>query len=111
RHRREPPHPGFGLDPGGHLVKKRAARKPLDPRAQLGIAMAAPLLVLVAGWLLLVGPHRGESAKVADRIASVDQQIEVNRAAARQAANPAAIHAADVFRLSTAMPDSTDMPG
>lgn len=92
-------------------MKKPAARKPLDPRAQLGIAIAAPLLVLVAGWLLLVGPHRAESTRVADDIASVEQQITVSQAAGRQAAKPEPIRAADVFRLATAMPDSTDMPG
>jgi hypothetical protein len=90
-------------------VKKRAARKPLDPRVQIAVAVAAPLLVLLAGWLLLVSPHRAESAKVADQVASVEQQIEVNQAAAHRA--PAPIRAADVFRLATAMPDSIDMPG
>jgi hypothetical protein len=93
-------------------VKKReGTKKQLDPRAQIGIAIAAPLLVLVLGWMMVVGPQKSQAAKVADEIVSVQQQIEQAHVAARAASKPEPIRAADIFRLATAMPDSADMPG
>jgi hypothetical protein len=86
-------------------------RKPLDPRIQLGIAIGAPLLVLIVGWMLVVGPHRSKAAKVDAQILSIQDQIAQAEVANRQAAAPVEIRAADIFRLSKAMPDGTDMPG
>jgi Tfp pilus assembly protein PilO len=93
-------------------MKKRAnTKKPLDPRVQIGIAIAAPLLMLVIGWMMVVGPQKSQAAKMTDEIVTVQQQIEQAQVAARAALKPEPIRAADIFRLATAMPDSADMPG
>jgi hypothetical protein len=90
-------------------MKKK--RKPLDPRAQIGIAIAAPLLVLVLGWVMVVGPHRAQAGKVTAQTIGIQDQTAQLEVANRQAAAPEPIRAADIFRLSKAMPDAEDMPG
>jgi hypothetical protein len=93
------------------MKKRDGSKTKLDPRAQIGIAVAAPLLVLAIGWMMVVGPQKSQAAKVADEIVSVQQQIAQAQVVARQASKPEPIRAADIFRLATAMPDSADMPG
>lgn len=92
-------------------MKKRGKKQQLDPRVQLAIAIVAPLLVLALGWKLLVAPQKAKTADVTAQIAQVQQQVEQNQIASRQSGKPEVIRAADVFRLSTAMPDAVDMPG
>lgn len=86
-------------------------KKKLDPRIQLAIAAVAPIVVLVAGWLLLVSPQRSKASSIAAQVQTVQQQVALNKAAVAAAGKPQPIRVADVFRLATAMPDSPDMPG
>jgi hypothetical protein len=93
-------------------VKKRGgAKQKLDPRAQLAIAIVAPLLVLLIGWMMVVKPQKSQAAQIVGQIATVQQQIETLQVANRQASKPEPIRSADIFRLATAMPDTADMPG
>jgi hypothetical protein len=92
-------------------MKKRTKKQQLDPRVQLAIAIAVPLLVLAVGWFMVVSPQKSKAAKVDEQIAQVETQIGQATVASRKAAKPEPIRAADVFRLATAMPDSADMPG
>jgi hypothetical protein len=85
-------------------MKKRSTKKPLDPRVQIAIAVAAPLLMLVIGWMIAVKPQKAKATKVVDEIAAVQLQVEQAQVAARQAEKPEPIRAADIFRLATAMP-------
>jgi Tfp pilus assembly protein PilO len=83
----------------------------LDPRAKLALAVGAPLVVAVAAWFLLVAPQRSKAAELSDQVAQVQLQADVARAALRHPAAQQPIRAADVFRLATAMPEASDMPG
>jgi hypothetical protein len=89
-------------------VKKR---KPIDPRAQLAIAIVGPLLVLAAGWMLVVGPQRAKASDLASQVAATETQVQQAELASRHAPKAEPIRAADIFRLAKAMPDSADMPG
>lgn len=86
-------------------------RKPLDPRAKLALVIAGPLVLLVGGWMLLVGPQRSKAADLADQVASVQLQVEQAQIASAHPPKPEPIRAADIFRLAKAMPDAPDMPG
>jgi len=90
-------------------VKRR--RKPLDPRLKLVLAVVVPLVVLAAGWTMVVKPERSKASDLVAQVQSVQQQILANKAAATAAGRPEPIRVADIFRLATAMPDSSDMPG
>lgn len=86
-------------------------RKPLDPRAKLALVIAGPLVLLVGGWMLLVGPQRSKAADLADQVASVQLKVEQAQIASAHPPKPEPIRAADIFRLAKAMPDAPDMPG
>jgi hypothetical protein len=83
----------------------------LDPRAQLALAFAVPLVVLAAAWLLFVAPQRSKAADLADQVVQVQSQTDAARRALHHPTAAQPIRAADVFRLATAMPDTGDMPG
>lgn len=90
---------------------KKKKGKQLDPRAQLAIAAVAPILLLVVGWMMLVGPQRSKVTEVGTQVESVQAQIAANRVALAHAPKPEAIRVADIYRLAKAMPESADMPG
>jgi Tfp pilus assembly protein PilO len=79
------------------------------------VAVIAPALLIVAavGYFLLVKPKQDESSRLAAEITEL--QGKVDRAlAARHRADKApetTIRVADIFELTKAMPDKTDMPG
>lgn len=85
--------------------------KRLGRRARLALAVAAPLAVLLAGWLLLVAPQRDEADAIARDTAAAETRYEAQRTAILHGAAPEPIRVADVFRLVEAMPDRQDMPG
>lgn len=80
------------------------------------IAVVAPALLIVAlvGYFLLVKPKQDESGRLAGEIAElqgkVDRALAAERNAEREPVAPT-IRVADLFQLTKAMPDQTDMPG
>ena len=72
------------------------------------------LAYAAAGYFLLVGRQSGQADDLKTQVAAVEARITETRAAsARAAAAPKEepVRVADLFRLSKAMPDQTDMPG
>lgn len=90
-------------------MKKK--RKPLDPRAQLGIAIGAPLLLLVVGWMLLIGPQRSKASDLQRQVADAQTQYATQQAQLMRVPKPVPIQAADLFGLVRAMPDQIDWSG
>jgi hypothetical protein len=89
--------------------KKKGTQIP--PKAQLAIAIAAPFLVLLVGWLMVVGPQRAKATQLAEQAISLQDQIVNAKSALAHAPKPEPIRVADIFRLTKAMPDQEDMPG
>jgi Tfp pilus assembly protein PilO len=71
------------------------------------IALAL-LIVAAIGFFLLVKPKMNESSTLDERIAEFQSKIDVALAAQR-ASGGEAIKVADLFRVTKAMPDTTDM--
>jgi Tfp pilus assembly protein PilO len=71
------------------------------------IALAL-LIVAAIGFFLLVKPKMDESSSLDERIAEFQSKIDVALAAQR-ASGGEAIKVADLFRVTKAMPDTTDM--
>ena len=71
------------------------------------IALAL-LIVAAIGFFLLVKPKMNESSTLDERIAEFQSKIDVALAAQR-AFGGEAIKVADLFRVTKAMPDTTDM--
>ena len=72
----------------------------------LGFAVAG-----LGGWFMLISPQRSKAAALDTQIADANNAISAARALTLEAKKGAQIRVADLFRLTKAMPDQTDMPG
>ena len=72
----------------------------------LGFAVAG-----LGGWFMLISPQRSKATELDTQIADANNAISAARALTLEAKKGAQIRVADLFRLTKAMPDQTDMPG
>jgi hypothetical protein len=77
----------------------------------IGLIVFGFLLAGLGAWFLVVGPQRSKAADLDKQIADTHQAIDAARALTVQAKRGAKIRVADLFRLTKAMPDQTDMAG
>ena len=82
----------------------------LTPPVQLGIAVAAVLLVALAGWFLFLSPKRAAASDLESQIADAQVRLTQARVDANRKPEPP-VETSDLFRLAKAMPDQTDMSG
>jgi Tfp pilus assembly protein PilO len=79
------------------------------------VAVIAPALLIVAvvGYFLLVKPKQDESGRLVGEIAELQSKVDRALAAKHRADKDpeTTIRVADLFKLTKAMPDKTDMPG
>jgi Tfp pilus assembly protein PilO len=79
------------------------------------VAVIAPALLIAAvvSYLLLVKPKQDEGARLGNEIAELQSKVDAALAAkhANDRQPETTIRVADLFRLTKAMPDQTDMPG
>jgi Tfp pilus assembly protein PilO len=74
------------------------------------------LLLLALGWFMLVGPQRATASSIARSAQATEVQVEQATAEAAQASTPQIqqkqpeIRTAYLYKLSKAMPTTTDMP-
>jgi type IV pilus assembly protein PilO len=90
-------------------VSARQTLSGLSRERQVALICAGLLLVAILGYFVLVSPKRSTAHKLSAEKAQVEAQIQRNRASAL-ARNLPTIRSADLFRLTKAMPDNTDMP-
>lgn len=90
-------------------------RRRIERRTALALIVGGDVLLLVLGWLLLVSPQRSTAASIARSVAATEVQVQE---ASRPAPRPSAIEqpkqpeirTAYLYKLSKAMPMTTDMP-
>jgi type IV pilus assembly protein PilO len=90
-------------------VKKPEVKK-LKPPVLIALIVVGVLVVGLLGWFALVHPQGAKLKSLKAEAASVQQQIDDQRAKTAAARGAPKIHVADVYRLAKAMPDKTDMP-
>ena len=69
------------------------------------------LIATLGGYFVLLGPQRSHASSLEQQIADTQSSIDSARALTLQAKQGAKIRVADIFRLTKAMPDQTDMAG
>lgn len=75
------------------------------------VVVVVGLIVLAsAGYFLLVQSKKNQASSLKTEIAQLTQQVNENQSQAQQAAGLSKILVADYFKLTTAMPDETDVP-
>ncbi len=82
----------------------------LSPRVLVALAVAGVLLWAALAWLLYVSPHRSEASRLDEQLAAARVELAQAQVAAHHPASAGA-PVADVFRLATAMPASSDQAG
>ncbi len=83
----------------------------ISPRLHLPLVIGGVLLVLLIGYFVLVSSEKGKASSLSKQIDSTNVQIEQARALSHQSREVQPIKVATLFRLTTAMPDDTDMAG
>ena len=89
----------------------KVTRRKVSPAAAAGIGVAIAVVLAAAGWFLLVSPQRSHAAELDVQVAAVEDQINAARVAKLQVDDLQPIRAADLFRLSKAMPSDIDISG
>ena len=107
-------HPADHHDDREQLVKKNVSLSLSLPKpAQFALVGVGAALVLLLGWMVLLGPKQKQVSNINAQTAAVNQQIadDLTRAStARGADNAPTLKVADVYKLTTAMPSILDMP-
>ena len=83
----------------------------LPPQALIPVVLLALAMVAGLAYLLVVGPQRSKAADLQSEVVLVRKQVDDARAKSIDGRKVAPIKIADLFRLSKAMPDQTDMSG
>jgi Tfp pilus assembly protein PilO len=90
-------------------MKKKLAG--LDMRLQIGGVVVGLLLVGFLAHHFVVAPQGAKAARIQTQIDATQAQIYQRKADLKAAGKPPTIAVADLFKLSRAMPDRSDMPG
>jgi hypothetical protein len=78
--------------------------------AKIAGAVGVVVVLLIAGWFVLVHPKRSEAAKLSREIDDTRAQIAAAQAGGPESPDTQQIRVADLFKLSRAMPDREDIP-
>lgn len=79
-------------------------------RGKAALAVAGGLLLFVAAWFLLVSPQRSKANELATQVAASQDELSQRRAAAARPAVAVNVKPSDLYRLTKALPNDTDMP-
>jgi Tfp pilus assembly protein PilO len=88
--------------------------KKTSTNAKIALIVLGLVVYAAAGYFLLVGRQSAKASELKEQVAQVETKITEARLASRRAAaapTQEKVRVADLFRLSKAMPDQTDMPG
>lgn len=79
--------------------------------AAIALVVVGLLVAGALGYFVLISPKRSSSAELVTQIAATENEIQARRIAQRQTPTVERIRAADLFRVTKAMPNKYDMPG
>jgi hypothetical protein len=84
-------------------------KRSLPLPALIAVIVLGFVVAGAGGYFLLIGPQRSKAASLDSQIADTQDAIDSARALTLQAKRGAQIRVADLFRLTKAMPDQTNM--
>ena len=77
----------------------------------IALVVVALLVAGALGYFVLISPKRSAASELATQVASTESEIQARRIAQHQTPTAEPIRAADLFRVTKAMPNKSDMPG
>jgi Tfp pilus assembly protein PilO len=82
-----------------------------DPKLLVLAVAGGVVLVLAVAWFLLIAPKKDEASQLDTQIAAKQTELAEKKAALAQPSAAVKVRASDLFRLTKALPDETDMAG
>jgi len=82
-----------------------------SPKGKIGLAVAGGLLVVAAAWVLLVSPQRSKAAELGAQVDASRTELSQRRLALARPSATVTVKASDLYRLTKALPNETDMSG
>jgi hypothetical protein len=82
-----------------------------SPKGKIGLAVAGGLLVVIAGWLLLVSPQRSKAAELGAQVEASRTELSQRKLALVRPSSTVTVKPSDLYRLTKALPNETDMSG
>ena len=82
-----------------------------SPKGKIGAIAAGGLLVLLALWFLLVSPQRAKATELTADVAAARAQVVERKTALATPAADVTVRPSDLYRLTKALPDDTNMSG
>lgn len=79
--------------------------------AQIGLAVGLVLVIGVGGWLLLVKPRKDDAKRLAAEITAAEGALATRKEELSKPYAAVQVKAADLYRLTRALPDHADVPG
>jgi type IV pilus assembly protein PilO len=87
----------------------KQTKRSIPRGAVIAMAVGGALILLLAGYFMLIGPQRAKIAKAKKEIAQVHKEIDsVNAITAKRKSAPK-IQYANLYQLAKAMPDTVDI--
>jgi hypothetical protein len=85
------------------------SKQRISKGAVIAMAVAGAVLVVAAGFFILISPQRAKLADTKKEIAAVHEQIDSVQTKSAERKNAPKIRYADLYQLAKAMPESTDI--
>jgi len=82
-----------------------------SPKGKLGLVAAGGVLLLAATWFLIVAPQRSKANKLSNEVTASRAELEQRRVALARPSAKVTVKPSDLYRLTKALPNETDMSG
>jgi hypothetical protein len=82
-----------------------------SPKAKVGAAVAGGLIIVLAAWFLFVSPQRAKANELSAAVGTSQAELTTRKLALANPSATVTVKPSDLYRLTKALPDDTDMSG
>jgi len=82
-----------------------------SPKGKIGAIAVGGLLMILALWFLVIAPQRSKATELAAEAASMRAQVDARKVALATPSANVTVRPSDLYRLTKALPDDTNMSG
>ena len=82
-----------------------------SPKGKIGAIAVGGLLIILALWFLVIAPQRSKATELAAEAASMRAQVDARKVALATPSANVTVRPSDLYRLTKALPDDTNMSG
>lgn len=82
-----------------------------SPKGRIGAIAAGVLVAFLALWFLVVSPQRAKATELSADVATARAQVVERKAALATPSANVTVRSSDLYRLTKALPDETNMSG